>query len=913
MKFFVNEGTVEKQVTAGALKAVHEICKWLYDPPTLKSLEPTYRYAQSIITRSEAEVFGLSSPRFAVRMRLANGSFFNLRRLSLLASRASLEYAEHASRLISHINRRRSAKVMTRALIDPCTAIADSILQVPTQRFDGSYEILTADIGGYYGETDCKPGVPYLQHIELGGGLCAQAVSFMVMLHYHKRVNGIGGIPEITHTARNIGSGTAAAELHMSGLSDQQVSAFFRLSAVGLRCHREMYEQDVQTNWDFEKRAIQSYLRSNVPIILPLSLKKMWLGGNDRSSGILLANRVFQRISKYPMSPVLDDRENHFVLLGGVNKRGTTYILHDPATVPFLQCTFDDLLKSRRDCKTHPGVLDRFRIFPVVPCEVRSSLLDTSRDESDDEVGRAPINPGLMRTVRRLQTRGEIVVDGVRFHPYRNDVYSPGDFLLIKRTDNDAHARLCRFLDDERLVHLVEEAITAENLCDHWVWLQRIDSPSFDPTPEPRLWLWDAEVALSQFGQISDYLVAIINVASGTTQRLHRARPAGIAPPLRRQSVLHFTPQNDVSQLKPALMSSYAVSAFNSDEEEIRPADAAEMFREIWDAAQGCDFSHRARCELYVMMEPEIRYWQRIWRNAAKKDGVQIDRRVLSADCAIDFLAAINAAHCVEIAKEIAGCFAAKDIDIVAIATYLPEIARRYDSPSAEKFVRAMKSIGRIARALQGANHPIRAIELVGGSRVAGPCVKPTWVSLPTQYSVRIEAADDCIDNLIRNLAKLVCDEDWPCEKLPLCFELEPGEFFVLNSLKRVQQLVRLLQDNTSLSQLVGFNVDVSHWRLSGVDLSDGSPPEPVQSDLCSRVFNSHLSGHHPCAHIADIEPLRCAKVEDYAIWSRFLRSCTGLSQRRGNADGSVSLELEAVDRTETVEEALRQLFRILA
>ena len=54
--------------------------------------ERSSRYAGSVITRADAELFGLSFPRFAIRVYLDDQqtSFMNLRRTNLLASRAEI-------------------------------------------------------------------------------------------------------------------------------------------------------------------------------------------------------------------------------------------------------------------------------------------------------------------------------------------------------------------------------------------------------------------------------------------------------------------------------------------------------------------------------------------------------------------------------------------------------------------------------------------------------------------------------------------------------------------------------------------------------------------------------------------------------------------------------------------------------
>src|SRR4051812_29793986 len=101
---------VEAQV--GDLGSLRLLQKRLYGDAPLR-----FRYAQSVITRTEAEVLGMSSPRFAIRAYLdpAGRSFVNLRRIKEL----QLHAPPWSARLTVDPN--RQGKVDNRAIAPAIT------------------------------------------------------------------------------------------------------------------------------------------------------------------------------------------------------------------------------------------------------------------------------------------------------------------------------------------------------------------------------------------------------------------------------------------------------------------------------------------------------------------------------------------------------------------------------------------------------------------------------------------------------------------------------------------------------------------------------------------------------------------------------------------------------------------------
>jgi hypothetical protein len=231
------------------------------------------RFAPSIISRSEAELFSISLPRFAIRVFLSEdqGSFVNARRTAEFADQARTwgkrrgDDVTDATRLkgVTPLGRRqmlpdsrlRLARTCPGWILHSNSCIGDSILATPT-RFSLKYKVLERNLGRLYGEKDAegKPlrGTPYIRHIPLsGGGLCAQAVCFMATLLQYEHATGVFGIAEITKLAFD----PKLREIPITGLGVPAIKSYF--ANVGLATASQL----AGSGDDF-KRALQAYLNS---------------------------------------------------------------------------------------------------------------------------------------------------------------------------------------------------------------------------------------------------------------------------------------------------------------------------------------------------------------------------------------------------------------------------------------------------------------------------------------------------------------------------------------------------------------------------------------------------------------------------------------------------------------------------
>ena len=86
---------------------------WLYG--RVSEIDP--RLAPSIIARSEAELLGISSPRFAIRVHLQQGSFANIRRRRVTSRQIRMTYDEVLADNLQELTETKR----TTKLDSPCT------------------------------------------------------------------------------------------------------------------------------------------------------------------------------------------------------------------------------------------------------------------------------------------------------------------------------------------------------------------------------------------------------------------------------------------------------------------------------------------------------------------------------------------------------------------------------------------------------------------------------------------------------------------------------------------------------------------------------------------------------------------------------------------------------------------------
>ena len=303
------------QIGNAAATDVLALGAWLYGNQPQDYEPQTYRYAPSVIVRSEAELFALSAPRFAVRAGFKDGSFINLRRFEQLIPKILAAQPGLANAKIEEV------------LSDPLGASwGDALLKLP-DKLDGDYFALTCRLGRAYGEGPDVCGTPFVRHIKLCGGMCSQATCFMVLALYESIVRAIRGIAEIT-----VRTGDSPS-IKLRGMSLPDMQEF--LNSEGLSSFVE-YVPAIDGQTAVLESVLRSYLLSSVPIILPTD-SKQWSDALDALVG--------EDAPPYFGAPDETDQMLHTVLLVGCHRKEPhRYLVNDTATCPFIRMDLQTLV-----------------------------------------------------------------------------------------------------------------------------------------------------------------------------------------------------------------------------------------------------------------------------------------------------------------------------------------------------------------------------------------------------------------------------------------------------------------------------------------------------------------------------------------------------------------------------------------
>jgi hypothetical protein len=205
---------------------------------TSKGLQQTVRgwetrFAPSIVCRSEAELFAVSMPRFALRVRLPNSSFANLRRLGSLCGQLEAWLIHSRWRWI-HSLYALIAGEPSRVLAN-ARCVADAFL-LPPSRISDHFITISAPLAKAYGECEANHpetnGTIYARHIKAGGGMCAQASCLMAAALLPQYAKAVHGVAEITALARD--RLVENTRISLSGLYPSEMQRYFRRAEVGL-------------------------------------------------------------------------------------------------------------------------------------------------------------------------------------------------------------------------------------------------------------------------------------------------------------------------------------------------------------------------------------------------------------------------------------------------------------------------------------------------------------------------------------------------------------------------------------------------------------------------------------------------------------------------------------------------------
>ncbi len=839
-----------------------------------------FRIAPSIIIRSEAELLGINTPRFALRASLQDDQhrplgFVNLRRLKTFRDAVARRLSLHSGHeLLDSLEHR--VMCLADGVFDPRTAYPE-------------YTVIVARLASLYGEESPDRGVPFVTHFPIGGGLCAQAICFQATLLRYQDAKSVFGVSEITllasdeRTAGNDGPSPAASTyLNFSGLKPSQIAAFFNHATVGLgtTVQRLYYPQrsGPQTEAATEKSrfarwraALLAFLGSAIPVIVPVDAARMAAAfGEDFPVGML---------PRYPAhTPSI-----HCVLAVGFHRGRNEVLLNDPSTFPLLNCKLEDLFRmmpENNERSTHS-------LLPVHDAPGLLPLLDFDRQPS----------PGLFEEAS-VYTQKSLPVDWEKSQWY------------YLRSDRDIETELTERLAGLQPHELPESAL----LQNVQLWLRNY-SESRRQGVVCRAWLeylpnrvcrlWDAvrppDVIRAETG--TGWLQIFSQEASQTF-----SIPPGSSVDLRELNATREQPSTH------QITAGYSAGPTPLQTAVITSFDTAGL-------TLACQTLNRERREdlldLYVFMQPDSdRLLKKVlgYTGEENPDAVEMMSK-FSSDTAARMI--------VRRLKKLRN----NGFDrIVALATYIPEISDLPTSQRGRVSAAAIEFIARVALQIRRqqelhktASTPrfpgLRAVELVAGSRISSvySAILPdaNYPQLIAQTMSDAEAANNVVTNLKRALKNGRSASGSPHEclgqllrkqNIALCLELEPGPLYALRDLNTLLTFCKELDETfrDEYSDLpIGFNLDIAHWRMAGIS------PALVPKEIRRRIGHSHIAGHDIRGHLGD-KRIEAADLPAFSPWLSFL---SWLPQEVGRVvpfSGVVSVEFEAARDSRDVIDSLK-------
>ncbi len=355
---------VEESGHAQLEAQLRSLQRWLYagDQGWVPS-ELISRYASSLWARGECELFGVSIPRFQGRVYLTPelDSFVDVRRLATLK--------ENAGHWLSRGDYQDSKVAQLGQILEGSSPIAGGLIRSPGRL--GEYHLLEVNVGEAFGEQPAW-GIPFLKHMQLGGGMCSQICLLMASILMSKHATRIDSVADITLRARGFYAPGKKGELAIGGLDDTEMVASLPEGLTGWTESCALKEPVDYQIWCPGAHGqlvtrLRAYTLSNVPVILLVDLGKMAglkITHPDQSvfstQGKLFPVDFQNRIQKAHANDVKEGnglrQRRHAVLLGGCQlakptnaqaSAGAKFIIHDPATYPHLICTAEQLFDAR--------------------------------------------------------------------------------------------------------------------------------------------------------------------------------------------------------------------------------------------------------------------------------------------------------------------------------------------------------------------------------------------------------------------------------------------------------------------------------------------------------------------------------------------------------------------------------------
>jgi sugar phosphate isomerase/epimerase len=856
-------------------------------------LKHAVRFAPSIVIRTEAELFGVSMPRFGYRFYLPpeGNQLINCRRLAVL------------QKAVNHSPLQRALPDLQQKI-----PVADCLLGRP-KRF-APIELITQDektiikvkpeIGDFivvqqslalpYGEVIFEGGgsapagpemVPYIMTVDISGGVCAQACCFMATTLKYRHARTVCGLAEISYLAR-----TEPSKITMSGLSEQEMSRYFDqvqlrsiVQTIPLRDTRQM------------ATALGSYLMSDIPVIATVDQRKLKdFNGGDSPQYPCPKRGIYQAYEDafdvgFTLQPAQSYK--HAVLFVGVEPHFQVFLVHDPSALPFMGLHRGHL-QNLGDKAGPPHFLPVTPKAVQVPllCEInpgRSHGLMTLSVNADEKKNGFPFALPMSGEMQ-LEPMGEGMTDERPKNAERRYILT----TVGQLPESAVKMKMCFFYNAVELqkvkscLERARQTLIEEFRWHHsiyvWVEFQRLGLRIFHAQlklpffktepPDSADPIWNSHVPFTATfkGQDRVFLdrpcVELSLINSFTLFGL--------------QESLRFWPEK---------IENLELYAFMHEDL------AAVLPPEIVDKSEG--IAVRALAGAYQQSLAAREGTKTVLLNPLKYVRDRIDT----------FLTIHNQQPNRQ----------KKPLVIRAFSTFIPELREETNLEA----VHALSFLVELAAELRPSPREVFTIEVVCGSRIDSTSLR--YGTLPDQ-----SPQDPCISADVKDPPETVLREFLSrlepivdtCKCVPgiqLALELEPGPLFVLNNKERLTQLCQLLDgDFQKFSPFIGLNLDVAHWAfLAGITPDWLNAPE--NAAVRNRIAHAHICDHSN-GHFADNVFASINREEDFDGWLQIL-ACLPHEQRPPDYptfDGLISIEMEACKDKAFLDETINRLERRL-
>jgi hypothetical protein len=882
--WFVDNKTAEHEIGTKEFLRLQSLSLWLYPEG---DGQISFRISPSLVARCEVGLFDISMPRFAFRVYLnpTKSSFINARRIETFA-RLVNTWGLPPNHTID-----KPESTSPKDIIKRSSCIGDSFLEPPKSLAEeGKYHVITTELGKAYGEGEKIEGTPFVNHMRLSGGACAQAVCFMATALWHNIVRGIYGVAEITALASN----QTGPSLDLGGITTEKICVYFNHPKMGLNALRQQVYIDTdpkEKTFQFAD-ALRAYILSDIPVILVVDLGRMCGVEFNKSKPNNKEEKnqyIFERNMLGPMlmgtiekcrSTEIKPRFHAILIVGcettwdNDHTKPLEFVFNDPTTYPFLKANVDELVNARiyaEENKLETGELCAVDFIAVSPREVRLPLMDIYKPPYSHigltNIALMAIDPSPFRELSKCAI--PIGVEREEERAIRLVDLKCCEYVNVNEIESQFNKALAFLSPGAR--EKVLELVRTGKIYPKWCWINRGISKTDIGKAIDSVWIWDAtapllphNAVLSNDHLLTKYLLAVIIDRDGKWETIH---------------------------LSPNLLKSALISSF--------------MPKTISDAKQEWPQYPTPAVDLYVFMQNEVIKWYDNKGEIHTPSITRDDHPVFIMSELADNEAAID-----NWAESVCESFRPGDenMPIIAITSFIPEVT----SPQQKTYEMAQKAVCflvKFAYALQYKGHDkLRTIELVAGSQIGG-----VWPCNNRLLATRVDA-EKTHKSVLNILRKALSEYNnvSPEKRIALGLELEPGPLYLLHDWQSLLDICTKIGNDNILNKFVGVNLDIAHWRLAGDITPELVWDAPAVRD---RIVHAHIAGHQRCSHLADLPMDALNRHEDFRPWIDLLHriSTDWRDSNLPQFSGYVSLELEAAKDINLVKGSVEKLDSLLS